>query len=121
MRMIFRVMVNATCYRHAGLACKLIFSLIFLTYLITANADENNAKVNADKLSAEILVETVVPVKVLSEQILYAEQWELTRSGESVLSSSAIIKQVLPGYSTRSKIYRYYIQVVKKENSGFRN
>ncbi|MBL4712438.1 MAG: hypothetical protein JKX75_08090 [Gammaproteobacteria bacterium] len=62
--------------------------------MITANADENNAKVNADKLSAEILVETVVPVKVLSEQILYAEQWELTRSGESVLSSSAINKTI---------------------------
>ncbi|PCI09365.1 MAG: hypothetical protein COB77_00165 [Gammaproteobacteria bacterium] len=62
-------------------------------YLMAANANEINAKVATDNLSAE----AVVTEEVLSEQFLYAEQWELTRSGESVLSLPPI-KKIIVGW-----------------------
>ena len=68
-------------------------SLFLMFYLMAANANEINAKVATDNLSAE----AVVTEEVLSEQFLYAEQWELTRSGESVLSLPPI-KKIIVGW-----------------------
>lgn len=46
----------------------------------------NNVKVNAGKISTE----TAIAGAVLPEQLLFAEQWELARSGESILLLPAL-------------------------------
>ena len=105
-RMVTNAGITMSLYPHGRKVITMgLLNLLLLVNSTIINADvslisnEKNAKVKTGKIA----VEQPLAQSALPDQLLYAEQWELIRSGESILSLPALKQTVNRWLQDRKK------------------
>ncbi len=101
--MIFKYLIYFVCFTFSTA----LYADVSLNYVEKDVKVINNSPVSQSVLSAQANNENTDRHginKLVKESILYAEQWELARSGESLLSSPALKKVISSWLQDKDKV-----------------